>query len=180
MEDQSQNLTPQSQNSILSQGHDHGPRSGHELLSWIVIIIVSVVGAYFLNGYVSRLSEKGLEPPPVVNESAIDNSQSTIDTAGWQTYRNERYGFEFKYPANWNIYGATPASTIITLELNDNNDTDWKKIKRISITKEGEYENLQRYFDKYGIYPKDKSIISDHDFIFYIRDSVTEVAFVQD
>ena len=97
MNNQSQQLPEQIQ-PTMDQGPDHGPRSGHELLSWIVIILASVVGAYFLNGYVSKLSEKGIEPPPVVNESAIDNSQSTIDTSTWQTYRNEEFGFEFRYP----------------------------------------------------------------------------------
>ncbi|MDP3954562.1 MAG: hypothetical protein Q8Q06_04060 [bacterium] len=73
--------------------NDHGPRSGHELLSWIIVVAISVIGAYFFNGYVSRLSEKGIEPPPVVN-------QQQDETAGWQTYKNTKYGYEFKYPEN--------------------------------------------------------------------------------
>ncbi len=29
------------------------------------------------------------------------HSLSTADTSTWKTYRNEQYGFEFKYPASW-------------------------------------------------------------------------------
>lgn len=27
----------------------------------------------------------------------------TIDTSNWKTYRNEEYGFEFKYPGSWTL-----------------------------------------------------------------------------
>ena len=47
------------------------------------------------------------------------------ETAGWQTHRNERFGFEFQYPEDWTI----GESSIGVLEL-----TDPRGVKNISIS----------------------------------------------
>ena len=33
----------------------------------------------------------------------IEQITSDIDASDWKTYRNDEYGFEFKYPIDWNI-----------------------------------------------------------------------------
>lgn len=34
------------------------------------------------------------------------SNQVVDETANWETYRNEEYGFEFKYPSSWQLYDA--------------------------------------------------------------------------
>ena len=44
--------------------------------------------------------------------------QISDETAGWKTYRNEEYGFEFKYPENFVQYNSGPA-VILALASSD-------------------------------------------------------------
>ncbi|MFH1565177.1 MAG: hypothetical protein ABIC82_05025 [bacterium] len=38
--------------------------------------------------------------------------EKNIDISNWQTYRNEEYGFEFKHPTDWKVYGENLTSFI--------------------------------------------------------------------
>lgn len=33
--------------------------------------------------------------------TSLGNNSSTVNTQNWKIYRNEKYGYEFKYPSNW-------------------------------------------------------------------------------
>ncbi len=55
-------------------------------------------------------------------------STTASSTAGWKTYRNEQYGFEFRYPSDWIVIEDTyPSSThtnkdsIFNLTIQDKN-----------------------------------------------------------
>lgn len=82
-----------------------------------LFLIVACVAAFLAVGGILLL--KATQPAPVVQTpplpapssqpQAIDNQQSTprqdlgqaIDTSSWQTYRNDEFGFEVRYPNSW-------------------------------------------------------------------------------
>jgi hypothetical protein len=53
-----------------------------------IVVILILAGVVYWQG-------KKTEAPKFVSESASST------TSGWQTYKNEQYGFEFQYPKEW-------------------------------------------------------------------------------
>ena len=53
--------------------------------------------------------KKPAVPPANQNQNtSASTTTSEIDTSDWKTYRNEEYGFEFKYPSQSDLYPTTP------------------------------------------------------------------------
>jgi len=81
------------------------------LIAFLALIVISVIGlsAYLLQGTSKR--QKELTPVlPEVSKKILPPkeptvpSQPEIDTSDWKVYRNEKYGFEFKYPKEYDNY----------------------------------------------------------------------------
>lgn len=75
-----------------------------------IILIVIILGAIGAGGYVYTKNQNQLvvTPTPITTP---DNSFKTLpvttttdETANWKTYKSEKYGFEFKYPAEWRVF----------------------------------------------------------------------------
>lgn len=73
------------------------------LIVALIAVALSVVGVFFL---------RELSPAPVVQPIA-NNQQLTIDTSGWQTYRNDEFGFEFQYPKVFDEYSGCELRDIL-------------------------------------------------------------------
>lgn len=84
---------------------------GHKkIILWIIIAILGLVMAFFwFQGTINRiksLDRINFNFPEMekVNEIPIDLTlMNTELTSDWKTYTNTEYGFEIKYPENWQV-----------------------------------------------------------------------------
>ena len=80
---------------------------------FIFVVFVLGITALVLVVYIKTISAiSELQDSPVyvtrqklLNEGRKDSQNiiSDIDTSTWKIYRNDKYGFEVRYPANWNF-----------------------------------------------------------------------------
>ncbi len=122
MDQQPQNQPQQSQQPINQefqpsppQGEPLQPRQSDKNI-WIYLFIglVIVGGAFGFGWWQGRGSVPELTPTPTPTPTISPTSQATPTPsagstgsgqvpANWKTYRNDEYGFEFRYPVNLNV-----------------------------------------------------------------------------
>ena len=71
------------------------------LFSWKTTIFLSVLLIVFVGGVFAWQYFAGREE---AEEIGTQEMASGADISSWQTYRNEEYGFEFKYPSDHTVY----------------------------------------------------------------------------
>lgn len=110
------------------------------ILVIVIIIVIAIVFAGFL----------------------LSNQKKTeqIDTSNWKTYRNEQYGFEFRYP---------PEGLIKLLSENPNSDLKTFQ-EKVVVNIPSKEDNLGFDLVTFSIYSKEEwnKAISDKDFAEYL------------
>ncbi len=69
-------------------------------LVWTIALIVMIFIVVW--GAIERYAIEQ-EVESIGQNSQLGRETSKLDTTGWKTYRNEEYGFEFKYPPSFNV-----------------------------------------------------------------------------
>src|SRR3989344_3613929 len=114
--------------------------SKHQGFSAVVIIVILAVLAF--GGYaVWKKQPPPPTPTPPVDtniEPATSPSTPSVDMASWKTYRNEEYGFEFKYPPNFRTHSYDPSTEKVLFSISQDLIVGLDKgqpINRITVLK---------------------------------------------
>ena len=79
-------------------------KNGLAPLALVFILAVLVGGGYFL-------VSKKLKVESIKKE--VTTEQSDVSTKDWKTYRNGEYGFEFRYPRDWDVKKLTDNGVVL-------------------------------------------------------------------
>jgi hypothetical protein len=111
------------------QNQKLAPLKKKKTLRTVVLIaalfIVGAVVIYFLlnvkeNGIAQKIEKTEQSDDP---KRMITELERPTDTSSWKTYRNEEYGFEFKYPVEYNLTlthtGDSQYTPILSFSIKD-------------------------------------------------------------
>src|SRR3989344_5570965 len=82
------------------------------LWKWILLYMAIGAVAYGLIYYFFFYKKGGYSYVPQNYQT-----QDSVETADWKTYRNDEYGYELQYPSDWFVDTKTSDNVYITPDL---------------------------------------------------------------
>jgi len=94
--------------------------SQKKLIGLVIIgLMLIIAGAFFYSARTEKSNPKAVTKDfgATVKRPAAgsDNPASTTDALGWQTYRNEEYGFKINYPSGWTVHQNSNKDGIVSI-----------------------------------------------------------------
>ena len=100
-------MPPEPQNP--PDGAHQGKKVNPPAFIVFLIVLVGLLGSFEIYKlYISPENQNNIQTTETQTAFLDTSATSTSLTASWQTYRNEEYGFEVKYPGDWQIAPQNP------------------------------------------------------------------------
>ena len=149
------------------------------------LLTILLTFTLFLSGCIlvgQKVSQSELQP-----EQVATSTSDEIDTSDWKTYRNEEYGFEFRYPEGW-LECETPQGDYGFLFLN-RSEINCKNYQSNLIVKVSKLESdfdrwLQREeerqggyherinFSNGGVYVYQKGLVDGNSSVYFVKEEL--------